>query len=580
MRFEEKCEAADKLGAEIEHFGDAFGQFLIMFYANRFFVQFNDSVCRFTYDDNDMIQNIECFNTATFKQIYQEKLVPNNDFEDLYWLKEGEKNYKLKSFAEMYLGSMMKRRVNGIGFYPQGAPLNHLNTFYGIQIQPIDHQLEEVKKLKSDIYNHCRIEICNADRTVFEFMLDWHATRFQPKHMHKLIVMCFIYSREQGTGKGLLFDQHGLMKKLLKRYYKKVTHTLSSANGLLGRFNDAYKHKLYYYCDENGEFIHSVQGNAKLLEWTSTQERDWKAEGKPPVPGPCCGALMMTSNNKKGCPKKHKGSRRLLAIEAKNTYAYLNALNNIEVEIEDEHGAKTTTVMTMELRTKYFENLVAANQHPLVQEAIVYDFVNRNIEHRQCYEKIPQTEFGAQLEELTKCIVEDFLKEWIAGNVRIKLPARRIDVERNGASFSAQGTSSEYTLQLSRKILYAYKKDQILGCDLLHGRSLWVSFREWIHENKRKGEIVGWRQSDFIDRLGNYLHAPTNLIIKKKAGGNLGGVMVYQLNPRKFPEDYVSSDEEDDPAAHRDKRARAAERRSSNNTERGGLVLAAQARTS
>ena len=576
MGLEAKRKAAEILKAEIETFGNAFGQFLIMLYANRFFVQFNDSVCKFTYDDNDMIQNIECFSAATFKQIYQEKIVPNNDFEDMY-LKSDTK-YKLKTFAEMYLGSMMKRRVDGIGFYPQGAPLNHLNTFYGIQIQPIDHQLEEVKRFKKDLYNHWRIEICNADRDVFEFMLDWHATRFQPKHMHKLIVMCFIYSRDQGTGKGWLFDQHGLMEKLLKRYYKKVTHTLSSPNGLLGRFNDAYKHKLYYYCDENGEFIHSVKGNAALLDWTSTQERDWKAEGKPPVPGPCCGALMMTSNDKKGCPKKHRGSRRLLAVEGRNTYSMLNAMHNIEVQIEDEHGSKTLTVMTMGIRDRYFENLKDAIKNPLVRESIVHDFVNRNIEHRP-YEKIPQTEFGEQLEDLTKCVVEDFLEKWIAGNVRIKLPAREVDIERNGSYFSAQSATgaSEYTTKLSRKLLYAYNQDQILGCDLLQGRGLWVVFRDWIDENKRNGEIVGWRLSDFIDRLGNYLHAPTNLIIKKKTGGNLGGFMVYQLNPDKFPEGYTTSDEENDPAKHRDKRARAAERRNADNTGNGEYVLAAPA---
>ena len=92
-----------------------------MLYANRFFVQFNESVCRFTYDENDMIENIECFNTAAFKQMYQEKFVPDHDFEDLYWLKKDDKKYKVKSFAEVYLGSLMKRRVNGIGLYPQGC---------------------------------------------------------------------------------------------------------------------------------------------------------------------------------------------------------------------------------------------------------------------------------------------------------------------------------------------------------------------------------------------------------------------------------------------------------------------------
>merc|ERR1712167_38598 len=81
-------EAADKLATDIKQFGPVFGQFLIMLYANRFFVQFNESVCRFTYDENDMIENIECFNTATFKQMYQERFVPDHDFEDLYWLKK------------------------------------------------------------------------------------------------------------------------------------------------------------------------------------------------------------------------------------------------------------------------------------------------------------------------------------------------------------------------------------------------------------------------------------------------------------------------------------------------------------
>ena len=352
-----------------------FAHLFMMMHMNRFFARIGTEVYKLSYDRNGCLDTLVPMKHPEFKNLLSD----------------------MANSASTFLTSPLAARFNGLGMYPNPikCPTLHLNTFGGLPTLSKPAANPEVQRKVEVILKHLSEVLCSGHEQSYEYLLNWLATLFQKKE--KLRTFLFIYSKEQQAGKGIIFDDRGLIARLLGRYYLKPDASINSENGLLGRFNWLYANRLLVYLDENTEFSFDIRKNKELLRYLSSSKRQFKAEGKVPVDMPDHASLVMTTNDIKGA-RVLDGEARTAVLECSNKYCKRFA----DAEVDG---------MTQQTRREYFNNLAAAIDEQSVQEAFLHMLLSRDISDFDL-QVLPKTELRQDMQSIVEDPVEEFARLW------------------------------------------------------------------------------------------------------------------------------------------------------------------------
>jgi hypothetical protein len=175
---------------------------------------------------------------------------------------------------------------------------------------------------------HVREVIANGDQKVYDYVLNWLATRVQGianrkpgKELQRLVV-CVVLRGLQGAGKGQF-----------EKYIAKIfgTHALVTqrGSGLVGRFNNEFAH-LVLLCADEAFFAGDHQSKEALKSFLSEPVFSFEQKFKDSVSLPNHCAVVMSTNNEWAVPAE-AGDRRYCVLDVSESRIgdreYFNALH-------------------------------------------------------------------------------------------------------------------------------------------------------------------------------------------------------------------------------------------------------------
>lgn len=147
------------------------------------------------------------------------------------------------SFTKVWFTDAKKREYANTDFLPPPlvCPPYTFNTWQGFraeeELQPLDEEVD-----LTDIFYHINI-LVNHDEACYEYMLNFLAHRLQKPG--ELIRVCLLIRSDQGTGKGLFFNEF-FGNGIIGRHYLHCT----SVEKLFGRFSDGATNKVLVLFEE------------------------------------------------------------------------------------------------------------------------------------------------------------------------------------------------------------------------------------------------------------------------------------------------------------------------------------------
>lgn len=141
-----------------------------------------------------------------------------------------------KPMSDIWIASEHRREYHDVGIYPQcDEPAGVLNTWNGWGAEPD-------AEASCEMYlNHMRDIVCDGNRAIYEWLLDWMADAVQ--NSRNIKGTCIVLRGVEGCGKGVWADTFG---KLFGRHY---TH-LIDAERLTTRFNGLTADSVVVFADE------------------------------------------------------------------------------------------------------------------------------------------------------------------------------------------------------------------------------------------------------------------------------------------------------------------------------------------
>ncbi|REK56665.1 MAG: hypothetical protein DWQ49_09855 [Bacteroidetes bacterium] len=139
------------------------------------------------------------------------------------------------SVANIWLAHGGRRTYpNGMGLFPEGAPLGWYNTWTGFSVEPIKGQC--------DLFlDHVKEVICNGNVDYYNWVIDWCADCIQDPSNPKGTAI--VLRGEEGAGKGTLANTIG---QLFGSHYR---HLIDDSH-LLSNFNAHMIDALFVFADE------------------------------------------------------------------------------------------------------------------------------------------------------------------------------------------------------------------------------------------------------------------------------------------------------------------------------------------
>ncbi len=227
---------------------------------------------------------------------------------------------KIKPVADVWLKSSKANLcTKGITFYPTDERYykGKLNSYFGLGATPVAYEFTDI----GAYLLHLELIICNADKTCYEYLLNWLAHMVQ-KPMEKPEV-AIVLKAGQGTGKGTFVDPVG---KIIGAHFVHLTEQ----SQVVGRFNSLLENKVLIFADEffAGSKKHTDQLKGMITEKTAKIER----KGVDSIMVPSFSRLIMASNHE-NIVSIEKDERRYLYLEVseerKQDHDYFEALRRV-----------------------------------------------------------------------------------------------------------------------------------------------------------------------------------------------------------------------------------------------------------
>ncbi len=343
----------------------------------------------------------EQFNKTHFKVIrkslyFEEDFEENNNeiklytehnlktsYSHLYYEElDKEENIVKCSFINKYVSHRGNPRIyTDINVYPDASkcPANYYNSWKKFDVELInnDNFIEDKNGLNF-ILNHINI-LCNYQKEVYEFVLDFFAHMFQKPAEKPGKFILFL--SKQGTGKGLLCE---LLTNMLGN--NKVLDTIKPEKNVWGDFNGAMLNT-YLVNFEELKFL-STKGNEGCFKNYITQKK--------------------MNINQKGKDE----------FEITSYHRFIGSCNpeDSDIPIKTVEGDRRTLIIRCSDEkmgdTQYFNELLKLVGSKNLQKTFYDYLMNRENIDTFVSRKIPKTEYQEDLKEACEDYTLQFIKEY------------------------------------------------------------------------------------------------------------------------------------------------------------------------
>jgi len=212
-------------------------------------------------------RRVDFLNEADFKLILKNRLVTDENGETVplsqYWLRHEK-----------------RRQYEYTIFDPQSNSSNYFNLWTGFAVEPIEGDC-------SLYLDHMLVNICQGNKTLFDYLLAWMADSVQNPDRRPGVAV--VLRGDRGTGKNIFVENFG---KLFGPHFKQVTQT----KHLTGNFNSHQRDCLILFANE--AFWAGDKQSENVLKSLITEDTLMiELKGKDTVSMPNRMRIIMASNN-------------------------------------------------------------------------------------------------------------------------------------------------------------------------------------------------------------------------------------------------------------------------------------------
>jgi len=326
------------------------------------------------YFEEDLDKNeINLFTESNLKISYS-----HLNYEEL----DKEENIVKCSFINKYVSHKGNPRIyNNIDVYPDASkcPANDYNAWKKFDVELINNDnFTEDKNGLDFILNHINI-LCNHQKEVYEFVLDFFAHMFQRPYEKPGKFILFL--SKQGTGKGLLCE---LLTNMLGD--DKVLETIKPENNVWGNFN--------------APMLTAYLVNFEELNFLSTKGNE----------GPFKNFITQPKMN---ITKKGKD-----AFTIRSYHRFIGSCNpeDSDIPIKTVDGDRRTLIIRCSDEKigniEYFNELIKLVSSKNLQKTFYDYLMNRENIDTFVSRKIPKTEYQEDLKEACEDYTLQFIKNY------------------------------------------------------------------------------------------------------------------------------------------------------------------------
>ena len=277
----------------------------------------------------------ELFAQKELELLYQNKLIKTGERETKYGVVDIYDNH-IAAWAKHRLSKIYS---NGVVFQPNGAVDDgYFNTWRGFAVTPKKPRNADVLER---IYCHIEQVICGNDYRLIEYFYNWIAYTFQ--YPDRPAGAALVLRGEKGTGKGTIGH-------FLREIWGFHGSYITNSKHLVGNFNGHLADTCFLFADE-AFFSGDKQGENILKAIITDDVRMNEHKGLNAVMSKNMLKLFMATNSDYSVPAT-KDERRFCVIDVLNI----------------KRGNK-----------RYFDELHKDIKSKTVQEAFLYEMLNRNI---------------------------------------------------------------------------------------------------------------------------------------------------------------------------------------------------------
>lgn len=284
------------------------------------------------------------------------------------------------SFINKYVSHKGNPRIyTDINVYPDPSkcPVNHYNSWKKFNVELISN-FQEDKTGLDFILNHINI-LCNHQKDVYEFVLDFFAHMFQfpAEKAGKFI----LFISKQGTGKGLLLE---LLTNMLGN--DKVLDTTRPEKNVWGDFN--------------GSMLNTYLVNFEELKFLSTKGNEGSFKN-------------FITQKKMNINQKGKDE-----FEIRSYHRFIGSCNpeDSDIPIKTVDGDRRTLIIRCSDEkkddTEYFDELLKLVASKNLQKTFYNYLMNRKNIDTFVSRKIPKTQYQEDLKEACEDYTLKFIKDY------------------------------------------------------------------------------------------------------------------------------------------------------------------------
>lgn len=204
------------------------------------------------------------------------------------------------SLLQAWTKSAQRRQALMAGLYPHPmiVPDQVYNTFYGFNQ---DIKLGDPNGVAAKLFiHHIRHRICKDDVTTFNYVMAYLAGLIQAPG--ERCQWALVLKGEKGSGKGIIYN--ALQRIIGSRYCRHP----SSADQLLGRFNQCLENSLLVFCDELA-WAGSHEQNSNLKKIITESHLDIEPKGQKAYQVANLARILIASNEEWVVPASGKERR-------------------------------------------------------------------------------------------------------------------------------------------------------------------------------------------------------------------------------------------------------------------------------
>ena len=293
-----------------------------------------------------------------------------------------EQNIVKCSFINKYVSHKGNPRIyTDINVYPDSSkcPANHYNSWKKFDVELISNDnFTEDKNGLDFILNHINI-LCNHQKDVYEFVLDFFAHMFQIPSEKPGKFILFI--SKQGTGKGLLIE---LLNNMLGN--DKVLDTTKPEKNVWGDFNSAMLNT-YLVNFEELKFLSTKGSEGSFKNYITQKKMNINQKGKD-------------------------------EFEIRSYHRFIGSCNpeDSDIPIKTVDGDRRTLIIRCsdenKDKTEYFDELLKLVASKNLQKTFYNYLMDRKNIDTFVSRKIPKTQYQEDLKEACEDYTLQFIKEY------------------------------------------------------------------------------------------------------------------------------------------------------------------------